>query len=449
MKLNRIQNTVYLIALAVATTVVVFDTFQYYRHTAQAETFSSTASTSLSNELRQQEATTPTPSPTPSAPMVEYRVTSFNDVETVTLDGITAAQTSFLHSTRPSTVTSIEVFEIKYEIKGKDGSWQPVSAAVYVPINQEKLPLFVFGSGTTGIADKCAPSLENIAVENLGNYRNQMISQAAEGYVTVFPNYEGFDSPEFTQAYFVAESEAKTLLAAVLSLVELQPQKQQLQVIDFTHVFLSGYSQGGHAALSSAQNWQSLPSSIQLSGIIEFAGAANVHALFLDSPWLASYLVESYTEYYGSNLQAFQVLQGRWLQDMASNNDALCVNAAYKHYPKDKKSIYTPAFIDALESNTWPQTLSSWQQAIVTNTPLSSLPNVPHLSIQGATDPIVTATTQQQNIERLCQDKHQVGYKEYPGINHFDIRRAGFEFSNTWMKEVLTGATPFSSCLPS
>jgi acetyl esterase/lipase len=441
MKQNYWITSIYVFGLCFSTAIVSLDTFLYYETHAQASVAEQPV-TGLGEELVKQEPSpTPTPTTKPSGSL-QYSIRSFTKIETADQNRITAAQSSFLHSTHATSITTIDVYDLQYDIQGKTGSWQPVSAKVYIPTQPGNYPLFVFGSGTTGIADKCAPSLENVSIENLGNYHNHMITQAAEGYITVFPNYEGFNSPEYTQAYFISESEAKTVLAAIHSLYELQSTKPY--GIDFSKVFLSGYSQGGHAALSASKMWQELPKSINLVGIIEFAGASDVRALFIESPWLAPYLVQSFTEYYGSNLQAFQVLQDQWLQKMQENNEALCVNAAYKFYPRD--SMYTPQFKDAIDSDTWPDVLANWHQVIESNTPLTEIPDVPHLSVQGATDPIVTAQTQVKNVQSLCDQGHAVGYKEYPGVNHFDIRKAGFDFSNKWMKEVISGNEVFSSC---
>lgn len=387
------------------------------------------------------------PSPTTVPPNFDSRVASFELTKTVDAAGIVAAQTSFTGAVQPAITTDIDVYTLKYEIVDRNGAWQPVTADVYIPRIPDQVPLYVFGSGTTGMADKCAPSLEVFEVENLGNYENQMISQASVGFVAVFPDYEGFHSAEETQAYFIVESEAKTLLGAIKNLYALQNQDKKIAAIDFDHVFVGGYSQGGHAALSAAQHWSELPADINLEGVLQFAGAADVNALFIESPWLAPYLVESYTAYYPS-LVASQVLQGRWLEIMTQNNQRLCVNQAYRTYPHDPVQMYVPPFLDALESATWPTELQGWQQAIQRNTPLTDLPPVPYVSIQGATDPIVTPQAQRRNLEAMCQQGYHVEYREYPGVNHFQIRQVAFNFATNWMRQVLAGAPVPSSCPP-
>lgn len=430
--------------LLVCSGLLATEAFFHYRDDVFAEYDQTEPTTQLTSELQQ---LTPPPTPVPtSTPAANYKITSFKEVTILDSSQIAAAQKSFLSREEPTLITRIAIYDLQYQITGKDGSWRPVSAQVYIPVAEDTYPLFVFGSGTTGVADKCAPSLENVAIENMGNYTNHMISQAAAGFVSIFPDYEGFHDATKTQAYFISESEATVLLGAIKSLLELRATTPTLAVADTSTVFLAGYSQGGHAALSTAQRWVELPAEVQLAGVIQYAGAADVQALFNESPWLASYLVASYTEYYDSELQPSAVLKERWLSELQNNNDRLCVNQAYQYYPHIPTEIYAQGFLEALESNTWPDVLRGWKNKIDDNTPLSNLPNVPYLSIQGAIDPIVTAKTQRSNVAKLCADDRKVLYQEYTGINHFQIRKASFSFTNDWIKNVMTDQPISSSC---
>lgn len=442
MSSESVYRQLRLAALAVGTTVLTLEAGLHYRRAVLPS--------ALQAELTEASRTVPQaliPDQTPAATLTPLsRLVRFSEVLTVNADQITAAQQSFLGYTSPPRVSSLVVYQLDYEIQNQRGQWVPISAEVVMPQSTGSYPLYVFGSGTTGIADSCAPSRENVAVDNMGNYHHHMIAQAAEGYVTIFPDYEGFNNPDATQAYFIVESEAKVLLGAVERLVELQASNAAARVADPTQVFLAGYSQGGHAALSAAQQWSRLPPGSRLSGVVQFAGAADIKALFRESPWLASYLVASYSEYYQPELQPSLVLQDRWLQALPSNNAQLCVNQAYRFYPKPGDQLYTAAFLEALQSDTWPDSLFRWQAAMELNTPLYDLPPVPYLSVQGAVDPIVTAHTQVANVAVMCQQGLQVRYEEYAGVNHFRVRQAGFALSNAWMRDVLNGLPSTTNC---
>ena len=441
MKVFSSLSQVRLLILSMCVCILLTDTFVFYE-----KVFSIEQVTTVPEDTEYKNSPLPSPTTSQHIDTSRIQVISFTKLRTVDKAQIEAALASFVSSPVQTQISEVSVYQLSYKITGRDGSLQPVTAKVYLPTTDVSYPLFVFGSGTTGLADKCAPSLENMAVENIGNYENQMISQSAMGYVSVFPDYEGFHSPEATQAYFISESEAKVLLGAIKSLLELQSTTAVLQTADLKTVFLAGYSQGGHAALSTAAMWKELPSDVRLKGVIQFAGAADVEALFLESPWLASYLVDSYAQYYGSELDSRAVLQDRWLVPMAKNNETLCVNDAYKYFPHIPSKIYSPAFMDAIETHVWPANLASWQKIIQVNTPDTDLPDVPYLSLQGEVDPIVTALTQHRNVEKLCQQHKKINYREYPGVNHFQIRQNSFQFSNEWMKNTLAGNIPKPDC---
>jgi len=215
MKSKRLPTQLRLLILSVAVCILAIDTLGYYSNRAPKEV--PPAPNLPATQI------TPTPVLVPSVPEVLSRVTNFTLLRTMDQSRIEAAQTSFVGGTFPTLVSKISIYQLQYEIRGKNGTWIPVTAKVYVPQDTGSYPVFVFGSGTTGIADKCAPSLENMAIENLGNYDNQMIDQTAEGFISVFPDYEGFNTSSETQAYFVSESESKVLLGAIRSLIELQP----------------------------------------------------------------------------------------------------------------------------------------------------------------------------------------------------------------------------------
>lgn len=437
--------------LALGIFVLAADTLNYYVRAAELET--RTDLTDVIEKPIPSPVLSPTLQAKPISDEFASRLVSFELIKTIEKPLIEAAQTSFTGQVLPSDISQVLIYALEYQIVGRDGEWKPMYATVYFPVwdqqvfGNETYPLYVFGSGTTGLADKCAPSLENVAVENLGNYENHMIAQAAAGYVAVLPDYEGYNDPTATEAYFIVESEAKVLLGAITRLYELQTNPVVGDSINFEQVFMGGYSQGGHAALAAAQHWAELPSGIRLRGILQFAGAGDVEALFFESPHLAAYLTASFADYYAPSLQAEDVLQDKWLGEMPRNNELLCVNQAYQYFPRDPQQIYTPAFMDALESTVWPELLQNWQGFIQLNTPFSQLPDVPYLSIQGEADPIVTAKTQRENVSILCQQGKKVLYREYPGVNHFQIRQVSFVLSDAWMKDVLNGR-PFEISCP-
>src|SRR3990167_11433685 len=73
-------------------------------------------------------------------------------------------------------------FTIHFLSTDEKGEPLTIKAQVFVPKGSpsQKFPLFVFGQGTTGIGDQCAPSLERPEVSNWGNYYNHLRTRSEE-----------------------------------------------------------------------------------------------------------------------------------------------------------------------------------------------------------------------------------------------------------------------------
>ena len=151
----------------------------------------------------------------------------------------------------------VQTYDIRYVSTDHDGSAAEIHAQLFVPIFTEPAgrPLFVFGSGTTGIADGCAPSLEQPEVRRWGYYRENMLAYAGSGVITIFPDYLGFGDPDRPQRYFSKLAEGRTMLDAVRAVddfFETSVRAADGHVRPSGHAFVGGYSQGGHAAFAAA-----------------------------------------------------------------------------------------------------------------------------------------------------------------------------------------------------
>ncbi len=117
----------------------------------------------------------------------------------------------------PTCRFAVETYRLRYGSTDFDGSEAAIQAELFLPRvpKPDKRPLCVFASGTTGIDDSCAPSLEQPEVRRWGHYRANLLSYAASGFIVVFPDYLGFNDPERPQRYFSKQAEAHVLLDAV------------------------------------------------------------------------------------------------------------------------------------------------------------------------------------------------------------------------------------------
>lgn len=363
---------------------------------------------------------------------------------------IAASQVRFLGASASANlaprVRTVDRYEVTYDLILVNGKKIPLKSQVYIPISLDRSsPVMVFGSGTTGLSDRCAPSREIPTVANWGDYQSHLLTQAAQDYIVIFPDYEGFNTLETTQAYFQLESEAR-VMAAALQILAVLP-KTVVITPDWEHVFLGGYSQGGHAAFSLASHLELVEPEHKIVGIVAYAGASDVKALLSDRPSLAPYLVEAYRSWYGSGIESGLILQNTWSQNLTTQAGEWCIDEVYQKYPASAYEIYTPEFVRAVSRDRVSDVAPNFNQALQENMRFSpGMNRIPVLSLQGAVDPIVTAATQRVNRSVLCREGGVLWYQEYPGVNHFQIRSAGFLDTQTWLNSIVQGGSAASNC---
>ncbi len=337
----------------------------------------------------------------------------------------------------------VDTFELQYRSTDFDGSPAVVRARLFVPryVEPESRPVLVFASGTTGIADTCAPSLEIPELRRWGHYQGNMLAYAASGFITVFPDYLGFNDPERPQRYFSRAAEAHVLLdaaRAVRAFFAVYPQKARPSGA----VFAAGYSQGGHAAFAAADLGPSYAPEVRLAGIIGFAATTNVTALLKEGTHYASFILYSYYRMYGtSRIAPAEYLQERWARTLETDANSMCVDEFQKYYPLDGRKLYRPEFFEALHGDRLDEQYPSLASALAANRSGVSGHGLPALVVQGDADTIVTTATQAAFVEELQRAGSQVRFLVLKGISHRLTRPAGFRASVEWMEGLAAAAS--------
>jgi dienelactone hydrolase len=368
--------------------------------------------------------------------------------KTATESTLQSSAQSFLQATPSAQLAKkVDVYTLAFDVAMPDGTLTPVRAKVYVPhVLAAKSPLFVFASGTTGLDDRCAPTRERAQYRNWGDYHSHLLTQAADGYVVVLPDYIGFNDLSRPQAYFLAEYEARAVIGSVLALSRA-PLAGLATGPNFEQIFLSGYSQGGHAAMAAASATELWDPSHKVRGIVSYAGASDVEALLSDSPRLAPYLVAAYDWYYNIGDEDQRILKEIDQSRLLVHAREKCVDEVIAEFPNTLEKIFNPQTKSALQQGKLEEVAPRFAELIRANSNFPKYPKqVPMILLQGGSDPIVTAATQQQNVKELCAQGLTLQYREYPGINHFQTRRAGYTDTAIWLKQRVSGQTAVSTC---
>lgn len=123
-------------------------------------------------------------------------------------------------------------------------------------------PVISWGHGSTGMADRCAPSWDKAKPEN--NFVNeQFVTEwIDQGYAVVRSDYEGLGTPG-AHPYLIGPSAGRSVLRVAQAARELEPDLSN-------EVVLVGHSQGGHAALWGASMTESAPD-LDVRAVVSFA----------------------------------------------------------------------------------------------------------------------------------------------------------------------------------
>lgn len=190
----------------------------------------------------------------------------------------------------------VDVYDIKYWTRWHDGTPIMASGVYFVPAQTKyKVPVILYNHGT------------NIPRKR-SNYGyngedNICIGFATNGYAVAFQDYIGLGHGDKFHLYQHAESEAQ---GGVDMLRAIQELNRHLGIVWDKNLFITGYSQGGHATLAAHRKIQQeyggefkVTASSPMSGAYDMAGAqAKVMFEEYTQPFYLPYLLNSYNEAY-------------------------------------------------------------------------------------------------------------------------------------------------------
>jgi pimeloyl-ACP methyl ester carboxylesterase len=158
---------------------------------------------------------------------------------------------------------------VLYRSVGVRGKAVAVSGLVSVPKGKAPkggFPVVSWAHGTTGMADKTAPSRLTQASEYIR--KSLLEAWIKKGYAVVRTDYEGLGTPG-VHPYLIGRSEGRSVLDIVRAARELDDDVSG-------RLAISGHSQGGHAALFAAALAPRWTPELTLRGTAPFAPASQL-----------------------------------------------------------------------------------------------------------------------------------------------------------------------------
>jgi dienelactone hydrolase len=396
---------------------------------------------------------TPTPTPLPSLNTGTVVQEMSRRHEVLSPEKVNQVLARFLPAhTRRAAQYGVITYRIWFRTRDENDQVIAIQADLRFPRVETvtEFPVFVYGAGTTGIGNECACLNEQFAGVDWGDYRSHMMSYASQGYVTILPNWQGYDDRDRTHPYFVAELEGRVLLDAARAVYDFfqEPPADDILARPVQKVFFGGYSQGGHGAFAADRLAPSYAPELKVMGIIGHATAPDVEGLMYDSPLYAPYIVYAYRNFYGEDvIDPARVFLPKWLPTFDSDVTSKCIDECFNYYPNDARRLLTPEFSDALYGGRLGEVFPAFKEKLDLNYVGNGVnPAVPALILHGTGDDIVQLRTIDRFIGRLCEAGKPVNYNRYVGISHFQTRQYSFAHTLEWMKAVLDGNTPESVC---
>jgi alpha-beta hydrolase superfamily lysophospholipase len=331
---------------------------------------------------------------------------------------------------------------VLYLSTGLNGQPVAVSGTVFAPTGTPPAggrPVIAWAHPTTGIASRCAPSLE--AAGGAGSIPG-LAGFLQAGYVVAATDYPGLGTAG-PHPYLVGASEAMAVLDSVRAARNLGDAGAG------TSFGVWGHSQGGHAALFTGQLAPTYAPELQLVGVATAAPATQLATLLehdiggLPGNVLASMAVVSWSAVYAPTLTMDQVLQPTAIPTARLIGDNCIESEAQVAIDLPEAEIEKRDFL-----STPPWQVPAWQSTLQENTPGSVAIKVPVLVNQGTADTIVWPGVTADWVASQCALEVRITEKTYDGITHTDIAKVSAADTVTWMAARFANQAATSNCTP-
>jgi alpha-beta hydrolase superfamily lysophospholipase len=331
-----------------------------------------------------------------------------------------------------SVLPDSRAWAILYHSRDFDGRDVAVSGVVVVPPGAAPpggRPVVVWGHGSSGLADRCAPSHGGV-IGAFGSWLGGLLQQ---GYVVAATDYQGLGTPGPARTG-IGLSAGRAVLDVARAARGLDAAGASGQVV------LSGHSEGGHAVLWAAELAHSYAPELQVLGVATSAPgaelAAGLKAEGSSGPATltsgAMLLVVAWSDAYRVSLdvltpagrKAVDRVRSTCLQELAADPAIVAVRPN-----------------DLLTTPPWPALLAR-------NTPGHAATPAPIFLAQGADDEVVVPAATRALVQRLCRLGDTVEVRSYQNVGHFDIPEVASADVLAWIGERLAGRPARPTCPP-
>lgn len=292
-------------------------------------------------------------------------------------------------------------------------------------------PLVVWGHGTFGIADVCAPSWKK-PTERDGSYTDEWLKQ---GFAVVAPDYQGLGT-RGVHPYLQRRPEGYSVLDAARAALAAYPGQIANKVI------LTGQSQGSGAVLNATSLAQAYAPDVHLMGTI---ATALVWRAPSDAVQLGDVTGQDAPRYFvmramGGGLKPASAAPDRILNDKG----ALLVEAARHACSRDLMPVMKANGIAGANAFSIPpaQVAASLGSLAAPNQNL----RVPIMIATGRADALIAPTAQYHAVQAMCRAGNRITWFQYDGVGHSATSNYSLRDAVPFARALLSGTRPSNSC---
>lgn len=329
-------------------------------------------------------------------------------------------------------------YRIRYRSRAVGGERNQVTGVVIVPNGQAPKggrDVVAWAHGTSGVAESCAPSQSKALYESIAGLKDLL----AAGYAVVATDYAGLGTPG-PHPYLAGDGSAYSVLDSVRAAREFGRGSIGNRFVVW------GESQGGHAALWTAQFARRYAPELRLEGVAAAAPPTDLKENLtggtnpLIKALLTAYTGTSWSQTYGIPLSTILKPVG---QDLARRLARNCVST-------DPVALRTKIGLFRFSRSLAQVDISTsprWAEQLRRNSVAPDGFTVPVLIAQGSADPIVAPGVTQAFARSLCRSRSApVRYLAIEGGDHFSIGKRSADVTVRWIADRFAGQSATDDC---
>jgi acetyl esterase/lipase len=329
-------------------------------------------------------------------------------------------------------------YRILYWSTGLDGKPVQVSGVVIAPRGPPPpggRPVVAWAHPTTGVVERCAPSLARVVFASIQGLRDML----DRGYVVAATDYSGLGTPE-VHPYLVGTSEARAVLDSVRAARAIPDADAGARFAVW------GHSQGGQAALFTGIEAARYAPELTLVGVAAAAPATDLTALMTDDLGtgggnnITAMTLWSWARVYGAPMDKVIAPQAEPVIDRLTK---LCIERWFDVLTRRGP---TQALEKTFLKVNNPADQEPWRRLLEENSPGVLPSDIPVFLAQGSADGLVRPSVTEAYRARLCRNGNRVEFVLLPRVGHAFIARDVASVAVAWIAGRFAGEPAPTNC---